>query len=638
MKVETISIRAKDELTSIVERVIKSQAEEVILDLPKTSNFGRSLLNFQLLKREADSVGKRVVIDCDSKDVQGMAADVGFEIVGRRSAEKKTTIAKGKTADTPSVHVTRIEGGEPKKKWRNISDIVTSPHVTTLRLRKEPQESQEPQEPEFSEAPEELEEAQEAYQEAAVSDLAEEEGENEFPVIIKGSSRVVAEEELFQDEPEEQKQEKRSRFARIFSKRANVIAEEDVSVVRPSGRPIEEPELVDDYAEARPNMFENVGGRLKKIALIAVGLLALLLAIYGALFVMPRARAELTMKEVAWEFKDVVTAQNIPQTTSTAPVISVQVIPLSKKVDLDVPATGQKDVSQKAKGKITIYNAYSSQPQSLVATTRFTAPDGKVFRLEKGITIPGAKISDGKIAPSSIEAGVIADKPGEEYNIGPVSKFTIPGFSGSPKFEGFYAESKAPMSGGFIGMAKVVTQADIDRAKEKVKSLLSTALKEELGLKAPKDLKTIEGMSDANLSDLVFSHAVGEKADTFKVSGSLVLKAAYFKEGDIRDILQRVMRAEIGYDADIKADSIQYGVARTDFSQNKSTFPIQYEATLTRRVDVEALKTELIGKNKVDTKSVIFAVPGLESAKVSLWPFWVASVPKDSEKLTIIVQ
>ena len=626
MTVETISIRAKDELTSIVERVIKTQAEEVILDLPKTSNFGRSLLNFQLLKREADSVGKRVVIDCDSKDVQGMAADVGFEIVGRRVVAPKRAAAKGSVADIPSVHVTRLDGPEPKKKWRNISDIVTSPHITTLRLRKEPEQSEAPEEVD-QETPEE-----------AVNDFAEEGGDDAFPIIIKGSSRVVAEEEVFQDEPEEQKQEKRSRFSRIFSKRANVIAEEDVSVVRPSGEPFNEPELVDDYAEVRPNMFENVGSRLKKTGFIIVGLAVATVAIYGALFVMPRARAELTMKEVAWEFKDVITAQNIPQTTSTAPTISVQVIPLSKKVDLDVPSTGQKDVSQKAKGKITIYNAYSSQPQSLVATTRFTAPDGKVFRLEKGITIPGAKISDGKIAPSSIETGVIADKPGEEYNIGPISKFTIPGFSGSPKFEGFYAESKASMAGGFIGMAKVVTQADIDRAKEKVKSLLSTALKEELGLKAPKDLKTIEGMSDANLSDLVFSHAVGEKADTFKVSGSLVLKAAYFKEGDIRDILQRVMRAEIGYDADIKEDTIQYGVARTDFSQNKSTFPIQYEATLTRRVDVEALKAELIGKNKVDTKSVIFAVPGLESAKISLWPFWVASVPKDPEKLTIIVQ
>ncbi len=78
--------------------------------------------------------------------------------------------------------------------------------------------------------------------------------------------------------------------------------------------------------------------------------------------------------------------------------------------------------------------------------TRFLALDGKIFRLTKGITVPGAKIVEGKIIPSSIEAAVIADQPGEAYNIGPVSRFSIPGLKGTPKYEAFYAESKADIN------------------------------------------------------------------------------------------------------------------------------------------------------------------------------------------------
>ena len=65
-------------------------------------------------------------------------------------------------------------------------------------------------------------------------------------------------------------------------------------------------------------------------------------------------------------------------------------------------------MSQKAQGTLTIYNAYSSAPQTLVATTRFVTPDGKIFRLTNEVTVPGAKITNGQIVPSSINAPIAA--------------------------------------------------------------------------------------------------------------------------------------------------------------------------------------------------------------------------------------
>lgn len=617
MNLEKISIRAKDELTSIVDRVIKSEADEIILDLPKTSNFGRSLLNFQLLKREADSAGKRIAIDCENPAIQDMAVEAGFEVAGKRSAAKKGQ--KTQPEAVVSREPLRVDDGARVKKIRNISDIIASPHVTTLKLKTEivPQEENE----------------------VEVDEIEDE----EVPIVLlKGKSKVSLEEGEVDDVEESFSGggfRKIPGISRIFSKVRNIVAEEDVAIVPPEGEEeIEEPELVEEFIPPQPYIFEGIGRRLAKIGTIALVLLLLGAGIYAGIFIFPRAEIELTMKEIQWEFKDAIAAQNVPLVTSTPPTVPIQIIPLTKSIDLDIPTTGQKDVSQKAKGKITIFNAYSSQPQSLVATTRFEAPDGKVFRLEKGVTVPGAKITNGSIVPSSIEAAVIADKPGEAYNIGATPKFTIPGFANSPKFNSFYGQSKDPMTGGFVGFAKVVAQTDIDHAKKQAETLLSAALTEELNLKTPKDLKSIEGMSDVNLSSLTFSHAVGEKADTFKISGSLVLKKAFFREEDVRAVLQSAMKSELQYETTIKHDSIEYGVARTDFAQNRATFPIQYSATLIRAVDTESLKAALLGKSKIDTKPVIFAVPGLESAKVTLWPFWVRSVPKDPEKLKLIIQ
>src|SRR3989344_812332 len=87
-------------------------------------------------------------------------------------------------------------------------------------------------------------------------------------------------------------------------------------------------------------------------------------------------------------------------------------------VESSAKATGEKEFNDRAMGQIVIYNAYSSEVQQLVERTRFSTPDDKIFRIQKAIAVPGAKVIDGKIEPSSVEADAVADSPGERYNIG----------------------------------------------------------------------------------------------------------------------------------------------------------------------------------------------------------------------------
>ena len=62
-----------------------------------------------------------------------------------------------------------------------------------------------------------------------------------------------------------------------------------------------------------------------------------------------------------------------------------------------VEATAEKEVSQKASGKIIIYNNYSTVSQRLINNTRFEANSGKIYRINSSIVVPGYKKVDGKI-------------------------------------------------------------------------------------------------------------------------------------------------------------------------------------------------------------------------------------------------
>ena len=64
---------------------------------------------------------------------------------------------------------------------------------------------------------------------------------------------------------------------------------------------------------------------------------------------------------------------------------------------------------------------------------------------------------------------------------------------------------------------------------------------------------------------------------------------------------------------------------------------MEFRASLRHRVDIESLKNRSAGRPENDLRAIIFALPGVESATVSLWPFWVGKVPVDLDKIRVTV-
>ena len=181
------------------------------------------------------------------------------------------------------------------------------------------------------------------------------------------------------------------------------------------------------------------------------------------------------------EFVEVSSA--LRASASSSRDIALEVISLEDSIELEREVTSVKSVEEKARGQVVIYNAFSSEPQPLVASTRLEAPNGNIYRITSPVTVPGAKTENGKLVPQGIEVAVFADKPGEAYNLS-LSDFSIPGFKGTSKFEKFYGRSKTEITGGVSGERKVVSDQD-------VKALVSEAqenLRARLGERARKDL------------------------------------------------------------------------------------------------------------------------------------------------------
>ena len=293
-------------------------------------------------------------------------------------------------------------------------------------------------------------------------------------------------------------------------------------------------------------------------------------------------------------------------------------------------------ISKKATGRVSISNAYSSAAQSLVINTRFMAPDGKVFRLVNTIVVPGAKIEEGKIVPSHIDADVIADAPGPDWNIGPVKLFTIPGFKNTPKYQSFYGESVAAMAGGFVGEAAYPTDSDLATAKQKANQTLQDALKTDVLAQIPKGFKVLDGSINFSVVKQTIKDTV-DKDNQFSIYTETQMTVLSFREEDALSVLTQRAINEKGADAELRSTDLQYGIARSDFKAGKLSFLVDFKASFASRIDQSALVSRILGKPEIDLKSTIFSLPGLDSAHISLWPFWVKTVPTDPEKIKIVI-
>ena len=282
-----------------------------------------------------------------------------------------------------------------------------------------------------------------------------------------------------------------------------------------------------------------------------------------------------------------------------------ELVSISVSDAVSIPVTGQQQVQKKASGTLIIYNTYSTKPQTLIANTRFQAPDGKIYRISKAVTVPGGVMENGKLTAGSVEAVVTADVAGPSYNK-ELTDFTIPGFKGTDKFEKFYGRSKTPISGGFVGESKVVTQDDMDMAFNTLESSLKTRVTEDLNAAVPEGFMLREGTFEITTDVKEFSHQVGDPTDTLQASFTVGARGIAIKKEDLAVAIAKLQNLP-AEDVEItNLDTLPIAVTRRNIEAGNMALRLNGEVSLTWNIPEEALKQELVGVSEAGQFNEIF--------------------------------
>ncbi len=393
--------------------------------------------------------------------------------------------------------------------------------------------------------------------------------------------------------------------------------------------------LTPSRAPRRPGM--------RKWILALMGIV-IVVAIAGYLASVYFAKATFTIVPKSVPFS--VNSTYISQSAPGKGVLTYELAIIKGDSTISVPATDGPKISSTAKGKITVYNGYSTQSQRLIAGTRFADDTGRIYRLSSSIVIPGYTGTAPTINPGTVSASVVADQPGDSYNISKadtISDFKIVAYKGTPKYDAIYGRVAADITGGFVGTKKTVDPTALASSTDDLKARITASLLTKLKGTIPNGY-------------VMYPSAYVATFGTPMVGGTDAKSATVALKGTVYGILfkrDELVSKIAGDQAVATFDNFSYetpGLESLDFSianakdfspEKKNTLIIKLkgEGVLVGTVPVDELKTKLMGLSLADTAGVLRTfkpVIDIEKSSGAITPPW-SKVPSDTSRITVEV-
>lgn len=645
---QTFYIESDEEIISVISHLRKSLDEENIFVFPKRALVLQSIINLRLLEREAIKCNKKIIIVTQDEAGKMLAEKAGIETQDYlEESLKKETHIEFSSRNSEAADISREQYGTSFSDDEEESHSLISADTigsTAFNMKKEPNL---------------------ASKNIAVAPFSSFVPNTSSPVEKKISIRNASPEKLtsLNSKRTDMSAPRVSVRPTLLQPMRTALVDNTKKPLSPTMRTTQEeqfPAQTREYGERLKNFYTHTDtnpqpqrkqdtkekiqsatvNKNARVFFFALGGISLLSVVFvGLFFLLPKADVHVT------PFKDLQSFEkefNGKLGDDARNDIAIRMIENEQEVSVTVATTGKSGgTDQKSHGTVTLYNAFSTEPQSLVATTRLETPDGKIFRLESGITLPGMKEIDGKQVPGEITVEVTADRAGEEYNI-EASRFSVPGFKGSPKYEKFSAQSSKAMTGGGksgISDVSVVTKLDQDTALREASTKAKEMFLNDIRGEIDASEKILQEQIETTPTFTPVFPSVGTVANMIEYKGVFKVKAIVFSEKTVQQKIEDIVvqnNENVKYR--VASSNITYDDSLVDFTIG--TVRIKASARVTKEsvIDIEKLRSMLAGKDMPSIEQSLKDFPELKSIRITFYPKWfVSHIPKSEEKISLTV-
>ncbi len=406
------------------------------------------------------------------------------------------------------------------------------------------------------------------------------------------------------------------------------LLQDVIKIKRITRKPIKEEEIEEikvAYKEPKKGGFKY---RLWILAFISTGVL-----LFALSFLFSQAKIIINPK-----IQNLPLNQNISAVKdSTADNLSFDLVAISGDESKNIEGSKEKNVSEKAKGTILFYNAFSYTPQVLAVDSRIEGSNGKIYKIAKKISIPGMTKGG---TPGKFEVGVYASLAGESYNSAPLD-FKVLGFKGTAKYSKIYARSESSITGGIKGVFHQVSDTDKIFAVNDLKNILKAKLLKKVTEQIPEGFILFK---DAVFLDINNDDVKSFSKDTLiPVSVKGTLYGFLFDEKKLtKNIAQAIVDKYDGSDVYVQnIKDLKFSLLDQESTSFKDVKNIDFNLSGTPKIvwkiDENKFINDILGKSKKDFDTILSSYVSIDSASLSISPFWKNYFPEKAQSIKVTI-
>jgi hypothetical protein len=321
------------------------------------------------------------------------------------------------------------------------------------------------------------------------------------------------------------------------------------------------------------------------------------------------------------------TATSLNTQTNTVPAKQVQ---QSKTYTATANATGQQNNGVEATGSVTMSAGACSAniPSDIPAGTGVTA-NNQTYITQNDTTFIPVESKGHCTFEASNATNITAQSPGAAYNTSGTVTFTVANNSG--------VTASGSASGGTDNIQTIVEQSDIASAEGQINTTNST-IKSTLEQQLQQDnLYAIPATYSASTPTPTPSTAAGSPASSVTVTETVIYTMYGTPQSDLTTLLNNNIKSQVNTSEQSILDT---GISKASFTTTGSAntnLTMTTTAVVGPSINVANIKKQAVGLKSGQVQSAIKSDPNVTGVTVHLSPFWVTTVPKNANKITVKV-
>ena len=382
------------------------------------------------------------------------------------------------------------------------------------------------------------------------------------------------------------------------------------------------------------SMARTVKGN-KLLLIPAVALIGLI--VLGVLYTSSvRATVTLNLKPKVVEKTEEVTFSPDAVNDFAKRTLTASAISSTLEGTVTTNATGKKEIGEKAKGTVTLYNNNEGK-KTLSAGTVLTSSNNLDYVLDKDVSIASQSgdIFTGT-KPGTTQATVTAKSIGSDYNLPSNTKFTVSGAANVA------AKNDSAFSGGSKKQVTVVSKKDQEKLLSDLPKSLQEKAKEDLGNKVEGDATLLPGFIDTTVATKKFDKNVDDEAKTVTLKGKVTFEGLAYNKKDLQDFATSALKSEYAQNLHISNKGVQVDIKdaqKTD--DNEIGADLSIKANLLPTLNTDDIIKRLAGLSKDEAENYLGTLPQVTHSTISLSPpipFIPQFVPRASDHIKIDVK